>query len=338
MPPPVSRSRSAGARARSHQSSLRRLLVADALRSWVPPTAAVVILALSMLLDSIGLVADRTAAAIAVVALLVLGAFVIVSRLLADDAEQEMSPALAVGLGVLWVALLTLPFEARLFPGTPLRQLPLDRTAKGAVLAAAGEGSRFDLVLDAHLPIASERRDRTVHYDLDVVDEAGTHARVAGELGDSWRMRRLGRRGSAPSHIEHLSAEHTIDDAGRGALRVADVTVTGEPATSVVATLYGHHTPPALVLYTAAVALVLGAVALDLWWDPRATATATLVTAGACAAALVFVGSGAGHPGIRDVIGATLAGAVIGVPAGAVAAWMGRTLVLRNPGKARRAA
>ena len=116
------------------------------------------------------------------------------------------------------------------------------------------------------------------------------------------------------------------------------MTVSGEPATAVVATLYGHRTPPALVLYVAAVALVLGAVALDLWWDPRATATATLVTAAACAAALVFVGSGAGHPGIRDVIGATLAGAVIGVPAGAVAAWMGRTFALRNPGKARRAA
>lgn len=291
-----------------------------------------------MLLDSIGVVPDRAAAATAVVAVLILGAFVIVGRLLADDAERQMRPALAVGLAILWVALLALPFEARLFPGSPLRQLPLDPTAKGALLAAPGEGSRFDLVVDAHLPMASERRDRTVHYDLDVVDDAGAHARVTGDLGDSWRMRRLGRRGSAPSHIEHLSAEHTIDDAGRGALRVADVTVSGEPAMAVVATLYGHHTPRALVLYTVAVALVLGAVALDLWWDPRATATATLVTAAACAAAVVFVESGAGHPGIRDAMGATLAGAVIGVPAGAAAAWIGRTFALRNSGKARRAA
>jgi hypothetical protein len=243
-----------------------------------------------------------------------------------------------VAVAVVGIALVGYPFATRLFPGEPLRQITLDGAARDAVVVPAGAASRVDVVVDGHLPLAADRRDRTLQYNIDLVDDAGAHEHVAGELGDSWRMRRLGRRGSAPSHIEHLSSEHTIDDAGRGVLRVADVTVSGEPKAAVVATVYGHRTPPALVLWAVAVALVLAALAVDLWWDPRATATATLVTATACTAALVFVTSGAGHPGIRNVIGATLAGAVIGVPAGALAAWIGRAFALRIPGKARRAA
>ena len=44
---------------------------------------------------------------------------------------------------------------------------------------------------------------------------------------------------------------------------------------------------------------------------------------------------GAGHPGIRDVIGAVLVGTLVGAPVGGAAAWLARLVSL--PGSRRRA-
>ncbi len=320
----------------ARRPSVRTLLVGDALRSWLPPTAAVVVLAVVMLLDAIELIPDDVGAAISALALLVLGAFLIVSPLLADDAEGRVPPLVAVAGAIIWIAVLAYPFEARVFAGAPIGHVALDPAATGAVIAPAGAGSRVDVVVDLHLPMATDRRDRTVHYDVDLTDDGGTHSRVEGELGDSWRMRRMGRRGTAPSHIEHLSTSQVVA-TGTGALRLAGVTLVGEPGASAVATAYPHRLPPDALLYGLAILLCVGALVLDRWWDPRGTATATMVTTAGCAAALVFAGSGSGHPGVRDVIGAALVGAVAGVTIGAGAAWLVRTFA---PGgtTARRAA
>src|SRR6185295_12648831 len=98
------------ARQRQRQPSIRGLLVADALRSWVPPTAALVVLGAAMLLDALGLLPDRMAATIAVVALLVLGAFVAVVPLLDDDARRSVAPGLVLGVAALWIVVVGAPF------------------------------------------------------------------------------------------------------------------------------------------------------------------------------------------------------------------------------------
>jgi len=320
---------------RAPQPSIRRLLIADALRSWVPPTAAVAVLAVAMLLDTIELVPDGIAAAISVVAFLVLATFLAVGPLITDEHRDRIRPAVPVAVGAVAMALLAYPIVVRLLPGPPLRELALDATAKGAVVVAPQEASRIDFVVDAHLPLAADRRDRTLHYDVDLVDDAGAHDHVAGEVGDSWRMRRLGRRGSAPSHLEHLSASSAVD-VGAGGLRVGDVTLTGESHATASALVYRRRTPPTALLYAATALLVLGALAFDLWWDPAAGSTTTMVTASACAAVLVFAAGGAGHPGIRDVIGAALVGTLVGTPAAGAAAWLAR-LVAPVPRTRRRA-
>ncbi len=319
----ASRPRAGAGGKRAPQPSIRRLLIADALRSWAPPTVAVAVLAVTMLLDAIELVPDGLAAAIAVVAFLVLGVFVAVAPLVADEHRDRVQPIVPIVAGALAALLLAYPFLVRLLPGAPLRELALDAAAKGAVVVSPDEASRVDLVVDAHLPLATDRRDRTLHYDVDLVDDAGAHEHVSGEVGDSWRMRRLGRRGSAPSHFEHLSASHVVD-VGSGGLRVGDVTLTGEPHAIASATVYRHRTPPTAVLYGGAALFVLGALVFDLWWDPAAGSTTTMVTASACAAVLVFADGGAGHPGIRDVIGAALVGTLVGTPVGGALAWLGR--------------
>src|SRR5205814_8381383 len=126
-----------------------------------------------------------------------------------------------------------------------------------------------------------------------------------------------------PCPIEHLPASNAVP-VGIGGRRSADATRTGEPRATASAIVYRRRTPPSAVLYVGAALLVLGALVFDLWWDPAAGSTTTMVTASACAAVLVFAAGSAGHPGVRDVIGAALVGTLAGVPVGGAAAWLGR--------------
>ena len=114
----------------------------------------------------------------------------------------------------------------------------------------------------------------------------------------------------------------------RVAFDFADVTLTGEPRATVSAIVYRRRTPPSAVLYVGAALLALGALVFDLWWDPAAGSTTTMVTASACAAVLVFAAGGAGHPGIRDVIGAALVGTLVGATVGGATAWLARLVSL----------
>jgi hypothetical protein len=330
---PRSRSRSP-----SQTATIRRLLITDALASWVVPTLAAVAIALAIVLNALGLLADAAAAATAVAALLVIGAFMIVAPFLDAAAERPPVPLPALlGAALAWVALLYYPFHARMFAGPALAQVHVDPAVHGVLLPVGGHGDTVDLIVEAHLPLASEQRDRSVVYDLDLVDASGAHAHYSGELGDRWRMRRIGRRGTAPTRLEHLSTEHLVDDPGGGDLRLEQVTVTGEPTASLNATFYPHRLAARGILYAGAGLLTVAALAFDQWSHPRETPLATLLTATAAAAALAFAASGSGHPGIRDVIGAVLVGAVAGVPLGLVAAWITQRLVSqRSQAKARR--
>ncbi|HEY2386014.1 MAG TPA: hypothetical protein VGK30_03555 [Candidatus Binatia bacterium] len=336
MAQPASRPRQ-NAKTRPNQPSIRRLLVGDALRSWVLPTAAIVVLLVAMLLDTLELVPDPAAAAIGALALLVMTAALAVAPLLTEDVDARVRPATVALLALAWVVVLAYPFTARLFPGAALGRVVLDPAAAGSTLVPADAGSRADVVVDLHLPMASDRRDRTVHYDVDMVDGAGDHSRIDGELGDSWRTRSMGRRGSVPSHLEHLSASHVVE-AGTGGLRLGGATLVGEPGATAAATAYPYRLPAMAVLYGLAIVLCAGALALDRWWDPRERPTVTIATTGAAAAALVFAGSGAGHPGMRDLIGVALVGAVVGFTLGSALAWLAGAVLPSGDGARRRAA
>src|SRR5262249_11905497 len=122
-------------------------------------------------------------------------------------------------------------------------------------------------------------------------------------------------------------------------LHLERATVSGEPTATLTATFYQHRLPPAVLLYLAAGVLAAAALAFDTWAHPRDTPLAALLTATAAAAALVFTGSTAGHPGIRDVVGAVVVGGIAAVPLAFVAAWIVQRLTPRRAQpKARRRA
>ena len=306
----------------SKEQQLRGLLLQDALTNWVPPTVAVGLLVAAGILDALGAISETTAAFIAVLALLMLGAFSALASRLREDRDPPLAPTAVLGIAVAWVLLFTVPFALRLFPGAPVATTPIQPEHKTPDLQL-GDG-RFQLVLDAHLPLSTEHADRQLHYDLTFVDGGGHTMRYDGDLGDRWQTRRLGRRGTAPVHLEHLSAAHPIDHPAGGTVRLDLATITGVPNATLNATIFRNRVPDELWLAIGGVGLALAALAFDFWWNAQQTPTAALVTATAAGAMLVFCSSAAGHPGLRQVIGSTIVGGVGGVPAAGIAAWLAR--------------
>jgi hypothetical protein len=306
----------------SKERQLRGLLVQDALTTWGPPTVGALLLAAAGILDALGAISDRVAAFLAVIALLMLGAFAALAPRVRNDRHPPLAPSAMLGIGLAWIAVFTVPFALRLFPGAPIASTTIEPDHKTPDLAI-GNG-RFEVVLDAHMPLASERQDRHLHYDLTFVDGAGHPLHYDGELGDRWQTRRLGRRGTAPVHLEHLSTAHPLDHPAGGTVRLDAATITGVPNATLNASIYRNRIPDAVWLVIGGAAVALAALAFDLWWDPHRTPTAALLTASATGAMLVFCSSAAGHPGLRQVIGSTIVGGVGGVPTAGAAAWLAR--------------
>ena len=328
-------SRARPAPKRKQQATIRRLLVFDALTSWVVPTLAILVIVLAVFLNALELIGDAPAGAALLLAVLVLAAYnVLVPALSAEERDPPIAWPALLAIGLLWIALIYLPFHRRLFSGPALAHAQI---ADKALLPVGGQGSRFDLLIEGHMPLASERRDRFLHYNLDVVDAQGASQPVEGELSERWRTRRLGRRGTAPTRLEHLSAIHVIDDPGGGDLHVQHVVLSGEKGGDLVATVYPHRALPLFALLAAGALLTIGALLYDRWLDPAGTPWATLLTSVAVSTAVIFSASGAGHPGIRDLIGAALVGALIGVPVAFLLGWVARA-VTRPAARSRRRA
>jgi hypothetical protein len=271
-------------------------LFKEALTTWLPPTVAALFLGATVLLDALGAVSEQIAALTAVIAPLILGVFAVVGPLLRDPQPAKLGPAVLGGVALVWIALFSAPFALRLFPGAAVATTALEKH-QASELLPIGEGY-FDMVLDAHLPMSSERQNRELHYALTVVDGAGHSHRYDGELGDRWQTRRLGRRGTVPVHLEHLSTAHEIDSPAGETLRLDEVTLSGVPNATLAASFYRHRIPGTLWLLCGGGLLTLGALAFDLWWDPHRTPATALLMATATGAVLVFCSSAAGHPGL----------------------------------------
>lgn len=301
---------------------MQALVLEEALATWLLPTIGAALLAGAMLLDALGVLADPPAAMLAVLGLLILGAFVVIGPLFGETPAPRISFLVLLTAALGWIAVFATPFALRLFPGAPVAIATLEPHHTGDRLLL-GSG-RFDLVLDAHLPMSSEHQSRQLYYAVTLSDDAGVSRRFDGELGDRWQMRRLGRRGTAPVHLEHLSASHSIANPAGGPLRIDDVTLSGVPNAILSGSVYRHRLPDERWLLVGGILLGLAALAFDLWSHPQGTPTTALITTAATGAVLVFCSSAVGHPGLRQVFGSTIVGGIGGMPTAGVLAWLAR--------------
>src|SRR5439155_897025 len=163
--------------------NLTALLVFDALRTWVIPVVAGAVIVATAALSATGLVPVEGALATAIVAALVLLAYVGERPLLAADAPRR-DQLIGLGFTVVWLAFCYVPFYTRIIPGAPLLDaVDVQANGSGLPLRIPAAGHRaIDLVLEGKLsPNPTGGAAAPVHYRV-TLESAGARAVVGAAV------------------------------------------------------------------------------------------------------------------------------------------------------------
>jgi hypothetical protein len=300
------------------------------LATWgVPLTCGAVIVGAG-LASAAALLPQPVALAAAIIAALVLVLFLAVRPLL-DPAATTRDRAVGAALGILWLVACYLPFQVRLFPGTPLLA-GAEVRAGGAglplVIPAAGKRA-IDLLLEGKLVAnADGSAAPPVHFLLTVEDAAGAAQVIDGMFRDQIVMQRLGRRGSAAAHRLHTADVRVLANPAGGDLTITQITLQPPTAAPITVTAWAHPLPGTLVLALAAFVLVALVVAFDRVGPGATTDGAfTMATASAIGTAVIFWTGNAAHPDFNTLIGATIFGGPLGFAAGSVVWWIAKRVI-----------
>ena len=324
----------AGSKPRAASPNLTALLVFDALRTWVIPVVAGAVIVAAAALSGTGLVPVEGALATAIVAALVVLAYVGERPLLAADAPRR-DQLIGLGLTAVWLAFCYIPFYTRIFPGAPLLDaVDVQANGNGLPLRIPAAGHRaIDLVLEGKLsPNPTGGAAAPVHYRL-TLEGAGTRQVLEGQFDDTLKTQRLGRRGTTVVHQSHSSELRVLANPGREDLSISQLSLEPPTAPAVTVSAFAHPLPGPVILGIAVAALLAGVIAFDRLAAVAATDGAlTLATAAVVGAAVIFWTSNAVHPDFRTLIGSAIFGGPVGFAAGALLWWAAKKLIAR-PGR-----
>jgi hypothetical protein len=305
------------------------MLAFDAVRDWLVPGIAAVVIVAGAALTVTGIVPAPRGLASVVLATLVLLLYIGLRPVLIG--KKREGRALAAGVAAVWLVACYLPFHFRLFPGAPLIEAA-QLTSSGAglplTIPAAGHG-RIDLVLEGRLEHAAGGGAAIpIHFELTVEDEQGAKRLVDGTFDDKLGMRRLGRRGTAVVHQTHTSELRVLSNPAQENLRVTQITLEPPSAHPILLTAFAHPLPGPLVLGLLAAGLLGGVLAFDRLGPVGETDGAlTLSTAAVMGAAVIFWTSNAVHPDVSTVVGAAIFGGPLGFAVGAALWWVAKRAI-----------
>ncbi len=322
----------AGTRPRAATPNLTALLVLDALRTWVIPTVAGVVIVAAAGLGATELMPESGALATAIGAAIVLLAYVGMRPLLAADVPRR-DQLVGAGLALVWFIACYVPFYTRIFPGAPLVDgVEISSAGTGLPLRIPAAGApAVDVVVTGHLPAnPTGGVAPPVHYRMDVENAAGTHETLEGQFEDSLKTQRLGRRGTTTVHQTHVAELRVLGNPGRGDLTITHLTLDPATAPPVNVTAYAHPLPGWIVLTIGVLALLAAVVAFDRLGAVQETDGAlTLATTAVIGAAVVFWTSNVVHPDFRTLVGSAIFGGPVGFAAGALVWWAAKKLIAR---------
>jgi hypothetical protein len=286
--------------------------------SWplaVTAAGAALIAALATAFD---LLPPAVGLAATVIALLVLLAERGLEKALAA-ATPGLLQSLAIGL--VWVGVCWVPFQALLFPGAPLHDPIVVHGGEttGPLQIPADGRHAVDLLLEGTLP-PNPTGGPAIPVSYAVTLEDAAHARtvVTGRFEENLRTRRVGRRGTATSIQTHHGERRLVSNAAGGDLTVTDVTLEPAAGTVVTITAHAHRLPSTPILALLGVAFVAAAVAVDSRMVPASEGMLTFATGGALGTALALWTSNVVHPTVSNLIGAIIFGGPIGLGLGAL--------------------
>ena len=318
--------KSAGKRPQS--ARLTQMVVYDALRSWVIPTVAGVVIFVLYVLYNVELVDAEVAVTVAgSLALLVLLFFGL--RGFFEDRPDGRRLALLAGFAVLWCAVTFYPFYRAVNPGTPLYSAELKNNGPPVTIPMHDKPGHYSLYVLGHFLPAEGRENRSATYHIAIGHDGGTDRLLEGTFRQEWGSQRIGsgRRSSLVPvmHESSILVEPLDDPEGRDlTMQLKDI--ASGVRDSVTIRIYPPGIPlPVLIglgVLTVAAALVVDA------WRPKGTSEGLMgtLTIAALVAVAVFRGSTAVTPGFGQLIIGALVGALGGAIGGSLLARLVRPL------------
>lgn len=295
---------------RSPQSPpLFRVMVTDAIKTWVVPALAGCTAAGFWLFSLAGLVSDPAAVAGVSFALFVLVMFTSLRHFFFS--EEPVARRFSVIFAVFWLLVLMANVYWRIFPGSPLSTGVL---RSGSAALSIPPRSGFRLIVDGRFKPSTAQGTRAGQYRLELATGDGEKRFIEGKFQDSWARQRLGRRGSTLVEIQHTSVMHRIRlrTATSATLKIAEVDPSLEPDLAISVVPDSH--PWVFPVVGAFGILVTLAMEKRLKGDGGAVMMASVT----CLVVDAFLRWAAPHPGIRDLVGAILVGGILGAPLAAI--------------------
>ncbi len=311
-----------GGRRPAQTAPLTRLIVFDALRTWVLPTVAVTIGLVIFVVYNVGLVEEApavtTVGSLALVVLLFFG--------LRSFIEQPIGGALGAPLllafAALWGTTTFYPFYRALNPGTPVFSARLNRNGAPVTLPLHGKPGHYSLIVAGHFLPAEGRQNRTATYRISVGRDSGATERVLdGAFSEEWRTQRIGmgRRASlVPVKSQTMQVLTAIDDPDGHDLTLALTELSPVAGDSVTVDVY-TETVPRAVLIALGILTVAAALVVDAY-RPKGGSDGLMgtVTVATLAAVAIFRISSAAAPGFPQLVVAALVGTLAGAIGGSL--------------------
>ena len=309
-----------GARKPSQPAPLTRMVVLDALRTWVVPAVAAAVGFTVFIIYNVGFMQDGTAVtSIGIIALLTVLFFGL--RSFFDEGLAESGPAILAGFAVLWSAAAIFPFYRAVNPGTPVFSSQLTRNGPAVTIPLSGQSGRYGIVVEGHFLPAEGRSNRTATYSIALGHDGRTDRVLQGTLSQTWGSQRIGagRRSSlVPTMHQITQARETIENPDGRDLTLQLTELSPGVRDSLDIRVYAESVPQWALIVLAVLALA-GAIVVDARRPKgKNEGLMTTLTLAAFISIAIFRVSTAVTPGFPQLAVATLMGTLAGALGGSL--------------------
>ena len=315
-----SRARRTAGRKPTQTAPLTRMIITDALLTWVLPTIAIAIGLVVFVLYNVDLVEEAAAVTtVGTLALLLLLFFGL--RGFTEQFVGSRLGGLLIAFAIVWSATTFYPFYRARNPGTPLFSAKLSRNGGPVTLPLQGKPGHYNLTVGGHFLPVEGRQNRTATYRIALGHDGATDRVLEGVFNEEWRSQRIGtgRRSTlVPVKSQTTQVLAAIDDPEGRSLTLALTDLSPTVGDAVTVDLYKEVIPMPLMIAFGVLTLA-GALLVDAYRPKGANeglmGTLTVATLVAIA---VFRVSSTSAPGFPQLVVATLLGTLAGAIGGSI--------------------
>jgi hypothetical protein len=299
---------------RTQSAGLTRMVILDALRTWLVPTVAGIAGFVFFILYNVEVVDSD----VAVTVIGTLGLAVVLFYGLRGFAEAALDGRLAAILfafAMLWGVTTFYPFYRTLHPGTPLFASELHRGGAAVTVPLHAASGRYYLIVEGYFLPAEGRADRAGKFSIALGHDGGTDRVLEGTFTQQWLSQRIGAgRRSSYVPVMHQTTQvlESVDDPDGHDLTLKLTDLSPDMRDGVTLRLYGETIPKTLWIGLGVLTLA-GAVLID-GWRARGSSEGLLaaLTSATLISVVIFRNFTVAVPGFPELILAALAGVLVG--------------------------